>query len=130
MRLSQAKVRSTTQRPGKQNKAPGGVGALDDFEVPVAVPDEGLGELVAGISAVGEDVGQPGIEPAGGLQHERGTIAILNVGWMHDGLDQKPLVSVRTWRFRPLIFLPASYPRGPPACVVLTRLAIDHPGAG
>ena len=32
----------------------------------------------------------------------------------------KPVVSVRIWRLRPLIFLPASYPHGPPASVVLT----------
>ena len=29
-------------------------------------------------------------------------------------------MSTRAWRLRPLIFLPASYPRGPPASVVLT----------
>src|SRR5437762_13134611 len=35
---------------------------------------------------------------------------------------RSPVVSVMMWRLRPLTFLPASYPRGPPLSVVLTVL--------
>ena len=40
--------------------------------------------------------------------------------WVHDPYFQYFTGSVRRCRLRPLIFLPASNPRGPPASVILT----------
>src|ERR1700726_1024782 len=42
----------------------------------------------------------------------------------------KPPVSVTMWRLRPLIFLAASYPRGPPLSVVLTDWVSMTPAHG
>src|SRR5271169_4355149 len=41
-----------------------------------------------------------------------------------------PAVSVMMWRLRPLIFLPASKPRGPPLSVVLTDWLSITPAEG
>ena len=41
--------------------------------------------------------------------------------------SRKPSVSTSTCRLRPLIFLPASKPRGPPLSAGLHRLAVDDP---
>src|SRR6516164_9611194 len=39
-----------------------------------------------------------------------------------------PAVSVMMWRLRPLTFLPASKPRGPPLSVVFEDWLSNHPG--
>ena len=44
--------------------------------------------------------------------------------------SSRPRVSTTIWRLRPLTFLPASKPFGPPASVVLTDWRIDHGGSG
>ncbi len=75
--------------PGRQNEALGGIGPIGDCGSPGAVPEQGPGKLFPDVSAIGEDVTQPGVEPASGLQHERGTVAILNIGRMHHGFDEK-----------------------------------------
>src|SRR2546421_11541975 len=41
-----------------------------------------------------------------------------------------PLVSTSRWCLRPLIFLPASYPRSPPCSVVLTDWLSRMPALG
>jgi hypothetical protein len=71
---------------------------------------------------------QPGKQLVDGLNDEYGTIAILDIGGMHLGADQQTasvgdnvaLAAPSLRRGRLLIFLAASYPRGPPLSVVLT----------
>ena len=65
-----------------------GVGASDYFERPFTNTFQRLAQFLAGIAAIGEDMAQPWIERADRSEHARGTIAILNVGLMHDQPDQ------------------------------------------
>ena len=81
---SHAKVRSTPPPPGEDFEAAGGVGALDDFERPLADPVEGGAQLRSGIASVGEQVAQPKAVMAYGFQHSRCSVAILNIGGMND----------------------------------------------
>ena len=73
---------------------------------------------------------QPRIEMARRGQHQRRAVTILDVGWVHHRAIGTLLVSVSRWRLRPLTFLPASYPRGPPLWVVLTDWLSITPAEG
>ena len=59
LRLSQANVRSITQRRGKTAKPFCGVGPFGDFDSPLADPAQCLAKFVPGIAALGEDMLQP-----------------------------------------------------------------------
>ena len=65
-----------------------GVGASDYFECPFTNTLQRLAQLLASIAAIGEDKAQPRVERADRSEHTRGTIAILNVGLVHDQPDQ------------------------------------------
>lgn len=65
-----------------------GVGASDYFERPFTNTFQRLAQFLAGIATIGEDMAQPWIERADRSEHARGTIAILNVGLMHQQPDQ------------------------------------------
>jgi hypothetical protein len=65
-----------------------GVGASDYFERPFTNTFQRLAQFLAGIAASGEDMAQPWRERADRSEHAPGTIAILNVGLMHDQPDQ------------------------------------------
>jgi hypothetical protein len=54
-----------------------------------AISNERGLKLLSAIAAVGEDVAQPGEGGADGGQHAWRTIAILDVGRMYHGPDQK-----------------------------------------
>jgi hypothetical protein len=64
------------------------------------------------ISAVGEQHLQKWKHAEQCRHDENISIAILNVGRMNDGVEQKAYCIDRMCRFLPLIFLPASYPGG------------------
>ena len=51
---------------GEDFEALGGVGALDDLEGPLADPVEGAAQFRPGISAIGEQMAQPGACPREG----------------------------------------------------------------
>lgn len=56
LRLSQAKVRSSTGAAGQQHEVLGAVGTLDDLDGSGAEGLERCRELLAGIAAIGEEV--------------------------------------------------------------------------
>ena len=89
-------------------EALGGSDRLMISRVQLADAAQRVPELVAGIAAIGEDMAQPGEALADRLQHIDGAVAVLDVGGVDDERDQQAAVSVRMWRLRPLIFLPAS----------------------
>jgi hypothetical protein len=64
------------------------IGALDDLEGPSSNLAEAPLEFLAAISAIGEDVTQPGIAVANGVQHLDGTVPILDIGAVDDEPDQ------------------------------------------
>jgi len=66
-----------------------GVGALDDLKRPGADFSEGGGELLAGIGAVGEDMVQPGKAVSDRGEYIGFAVAVLDIGGMDDGADQK-----------------------------------------
>ena len=73
----------------QQFKAGGVSGAFDDFDGPVAKSGEGVTQVGAVIDAVGEEMAQPRKQLVDGLDHQHGTIAILDIGGMHLGTDQQ-----------------------------------------
>jgi len=62
--------------PRQDMKAGGLIGSLDDLNAPFAAPGESRRQLVAGISAIGEDVTQPWEQVADRGQQGRCPIAI------------------------------------------------------
>jgi hypothetical protein len=84
------------------------VGALDDLECPVADAAQGIAELVASITAIGEQVSQPGeaVDDLG--EQQRRAIAILDVGGVDQGMNQIALGVGEDMALAPLVFLPAS----------------------
>jgi hypothetical protein len=69
----------------QDDKALGGVGTLDDFDLPSAKPGERAHQFGTGIAAVSEDVAQPGKAETKGLDHEGSAVSVLNIG----GMDQR-----------------------------------------
>ena len=65
-------------------------GCLEVLGEPPAPPEEpeGLAQLASGPAAIGEDMPQPGIEGADGLQHAHITVTVLEAGDMHHQADQ------------------------------------------
>jgi hypothetical protein len=62
----------------------GGVGSIDDFELPLSHAFEGCVQLWASIAAVGENVPQPRIKESDRSEREGTGVAVLNIGGMHD----------------------------------------------
>jgi hypothetical protein len=59
-RLSRAKVRSTTQRRGQQDRPLGSVGSFDNLNLQLPLPGHGITQFIAGVATIGEDVTQQG----------------------------------------------------------------------
>ena len=73
------------------------VRSLDDLKRPLPKPGKSGFQLLAGVSAVGKDVTQPGEEIADRRQYPRRPVAILDVGGVHldaNQITRCPLVSV------------------------------------
>ena len=94
--------------PRQDREAGGVIGALDNLDPPLPVPGQCHCQLVTGVSAIREDMAQPRKQVADRGQQVRRSIPILSVGGMDLAATRCPAVSVRMWRLRPLIFLPAS----------------------
>jgi hypothetical protein len=69
----------------------GGVGALDDLEGPLTECGHGAAQLVAGITAIGENVAQSGIERSDQGQDIDGAVAVLDIGGMDLQADKVSL---------------------------------------
>ena len=90
-RLSQAIVRSTTQRRGSTTNTFGLIGALDDFSFEVGQDfRERLLEFRPLITTVGKQLLQEGIHPEQGCKQQDAAVAILNIGGMNNGVEQQP----------------------------------------
>jgi len=111
-------------------EALGSVRTLDDFQRPRALAFQCGAEFGSGITAVSEDMPQLRIERADRCENARRAVAILNVGFMHDEADEVALRVGDDMPQRPLIFLPASNPRGPPLSVVFTDGLSMTPAVG
>src|SRR6201993_1778038 len=73
----------------QQYKAGSVSGAFDDLDGPLAKFGECLTQVGAIVDAVGEQVAQPGKHLMDGLDHQNGTIAILDIGGVHLGTDEQ-----------------------------------------
>ena len=84
------------------------VGALDDLDGPLADAAQGIAELVASITAIGEQVSQPGeaVDDLGEQQWR--AIAILDVGGVDQGVNQIALGVGKDMALAPLDLLAAS----------------------
>jgi hypothetical protein len=68
----------------------------------------GLGDLLTGTPAVGEDRLDERENAARDSQKRFATVAIMNARRMRFEHEPRPSVSTSAWRLRPLTFLPAS----------------------
>lgn len=68
-----------------------GIGALDDLDGPLADPAQRLPELVSGVTAIGEDMAQPREATDDLREHQRRTVAVLDIGGVDHGVDQVAL---------------------------------------
>ena len=73
---------------GDDFEALGGVGSLDDLDGPLSDTAQRAPEFVSGIAAVGEQVTQPGETRDDSDEHERRSVAVLDVGSVDHGVDQ------------------------------------------
>ena len=91
-RLSQAMVRSTTQRLGWTTKPFTPIGSLDDLGLEIG-QDAGQGAVKdrALIGAVGEQFPEKGKQTKQGRQQRETAVAILNVGGGDDAVQQQAL---------------------------------------
>ena len=91
-RLSQAMVRSTTQRLGWTTKPLHPIGSLDDLGLEIG-QDAGQGAVKdrALIGAVGEQFPEKGKQTEQGRQQRETAVAILNVGGGDDAVQQQAL---------------------------------------
>ena len=94
--------------------------ALDDGDGDAARLEGGALRLIAAIAFIDETRRSKPALAMRLAQEGRERVAILDVGGRDLALIGRPRVSTATCRLRPLIFLAASKPRGPPASVVLT----------
>jgi hypothetical protein len=76
--------------------------------------------LLPGIAASGIQSGERGIRVAGALDQAGRPVAVLNIGAVHHAFKHAAECVCHDVVLAPLIFLPASYPRGLPASVVFT----------
>ena len=91
-RLSQAMVRSTTQRLGWTTKPFHPIGSLDDLGLEIG-QDAGQGAVKDRplIGAVGEQFPEKGKQTEQGRQQRETAVAILNVGGGDDAVQQQAL---------------------------------------
>jgi len=87
LRLSQARFRSTTQRPRKANCV-GHAFAISTLHLPNFFSGR-FHKLVAGVVAIGEEVAQPWEEVVNGLDDEWRAIAVLHIGGVDRGADHQ-----------------------------------------
>ena len=72
-------------------KAHGLVRALHDLECPSAFPIQGGAQFLSGIAAVCKDMAQPREGLSDGRQHKWCAVAVLNIGPVNDGSNQKTI---------------------------------------
>lgn len=113
--------------PRKQAKASGLIGSLDDGKRPLPHPGEGRCQLFASVTAIGEDVAQPGEEIADRRQHADRAVAMLDVGAVHLGADQEPVGVGDDVALAPVDLLAGVVPARPAALGSFDRLAVDDP---
>src|SRR5215468_6875949 len=89
-RLSQAKVRSTTQRRGSTTKSFRPIGALDDFSFELWQDlRQGLLKVRPLVATIGKELFQERVHPEKGRKKQDAAIAILDIGRMNDGVQQQ-----------------------------------------
>ena len=124
-RLSQAKVRSTTQRIGRTTKP---FAWSDRFTISTGELRQdlchGRGELRSLVAGIGEQLHQEGIHPEQGGQQQHAAVTVLDVRWMHHGMQQQ---AYRVDQDMPLLTLdllarviPGRIDAGPPFSALFT----------
>ena len=115
---------------GQDDKPLFGIGAFDDLDGPFADPPEGVPELVASISTIGEDMAQPreALDDLG--QHQRRTVTVLDVGGVDYRMDEIAVGVGQDVALAALgLFARIIAPRSA-AFRGFDALAVDYPGAG
>ena len=83
-------MRSTTHRIGRTAEPLGLVGSFHDLHCKLwQVLADSLGKLWPLVGGIGKQLEQERVCPEQRRQHQRAAIAILDVGWMDDGVQQQ-----------------------------------------
>ena len=88
-RPGRAEVCSTTRRRGNDSTPLGRIGALDDFDGPLAGLVERAAQFPSAITALGKDVARPRIGYRRRGEQTRRPGAVPNVGLMHHDRDRQ-----------------------------------------
>src|SRR5271156_954568 len=113
--------------PWEQLKSSRVSSAFDDLDGPVAEFSEGGAQVGASVSAVGEEMAQPGKQLVDGLDDKPGTIAILDVGGVHLGTDQQTAGIGHNVTLTAFDLLGRIVTTRPAALGRLDRLTVDDP---
>ena len=106
------------------------IGSLDDFERPLADLGQRRPQFISGIATTGEDMAQPWEAVADAGKHIEGAIAVLDVGGMDHGTDQKSLRIGDDMALAALGLLDRIIAARPNAFGGFDALAVDHASAG
>src|SRR3954452_7476722 len=110
---------------GQDGEAFGHVRSFDDLHLDLAqgATQAGL-ELRAGVAAIGVELEQEGVEPEEAGHQQHASIAVLDVGRMHDGVQQQTLRVYQDVALLALDLLariiPVPVDAGPPFSALLT----------
>ncbi len=110
----------------QDGEALGLVGTLDDFHGPLAELRQSPLQLVARISAIGEDMPEPGPAVADRFQEAGRPITVLNVRAMHHQADHQPQRVDNDVALAPRDLLAGVIARNPAAFRGFHALTVDH----
>ena len=106
------------------------VGSLDDLDHPRANFGERRPQLVACITAIGEDMAQPREAVTDAGEHIGRTVAILHISGVDHGPDKEALGVGDDMPLPAFDLLSCVIAPWPATFSGLDALAVDHPGAG
>ena len=115
---------------GQHFEALGGIGPLDDFDGPLADTVQGVLELVSGIAAISEHMSQPREAPDDFREHQRRSVAVLDIGGVDHGMDEISLGVGEDVALTPLDLLARVIAPRPPGSVVFTLWLSITPALG
>src|SRR5215469_8618831 len=130
LRLSQARVRSTTQRRGRTSKPTASAVRLTISRLQRPNLASACKKLVTGIGAVGEEVAQPWEEVVNGLDDEGCAIAVLHIGRVDRSADHQADGIGHDMALATLDLLGRIVAAWSAALGRFHRLAVDHAGRG
>jgi len=130
LRLSHCQRSFDDPASWQDDKSLCGIGPFDDLDGPFADLPEGGPELVARITAIGEDMAQPRETADDFSQHQWRTVAVLDTGGVDHGVDQIALGVGQDVALTALDLLARIIAARTAGFSIFDTLAVDQPGNG